>query len=323
MATNELLKQGTLLDIMNNRAPDGNLLVVAEVLQKETPMFKDATWVEANDMMQHIYSRRTKLPSSEQLKFNKGVGGNRGATEQETSGIQARGNWPSYDARLVDMAPNKQEYRNQEARATIMGIGQDIEKDIIYGSKAADTCAFDGIESYVDSLSSPMVISAGGNDNLTSAYIVAWDTTNGAYLCYPKGSQGGIKFEDKGERTMDMQDGTKLRVYEDYVEVNCGLCVADLRSVARICNIESANPTQDSFDENDVILLLNRMPAMLRSKAVMYVSRNVHAAIEMRANAKANVWYTPKEVFGETLTSIRGMPIRLDEMISEAEDKVA
>jgi hypothetical protein len=47
MATNELLKQGTLLDIMNNRAPNGNLLVVAEVLQKEIPMIKDAPWQEA------------------------------------------------------------------------------------------------------------------------------------------------------------------------------------------------------------------------------------------------------------------------------------
>lgn len=316
-----MLKQGTLLDVLANRAPDGNLLVVAEVLQKETPMIKDATWVEANDLQQHIYSRRTKLPTSEILKFNKGVGGNRGATEQITSGIQARGNWPSYDARLVDMAPNKQEYRNLEARATIMGIGQDIESDIIYGSKAADTCAFDGVETYCDKLGQ-FVLDAGGTTNLTSAYIIAWDTTNGAYLCYPKGSQAGIKFEDKGERTMDMADGTKLRVYEDYVEVDCGLCVADLRAVARIANIDSSTPTATSFDENDVILLLNRMPASIRQKAVMYVSRNVHAAIEMRANAKANVWYSPKEVFGETLTSIRGMPIRLDEMISENEDQV-
>ena len=321
MATKEVLKQGTLLDVLANRAPDGNLLVVAEVLQKETPMIKDATWVEANDLQQHIYSRRTKLPTSEILKFNKGVGGNRGATEQITSGIQARGNWPSYDARLVDMSTNKQEYRNTEARATIMGIGQDIESDIIYGSKAADTCAFDGVETYCDKLGQ-FVIDAGGSTNLTSAYIIAWDTTNGAYLCYPKGSQAGIKFEDKGERTMDMADGTKLRVYEDYVEVDCGLCVADLRAVARIANIDSSTPTATSFDENDVILLLNRMPASIRQKAVMYVSRNVHAAIEMRANAKANVWYSPKEVFGETLTSIRGMPIRLDEMISENEDQV-
>lgn len=322
MATNELLKQGTLLDVMNRRAPDGNLLVVAEVLQKETPMIKDAQWVEANDLTQHIYARRTVLPKSEILKFNKGVGGNIGATEQVTSGIQARGNWPSYDARLVDLAPNKQQYRNDEARATIMGIGQDIEKDIIYGSKAADTCAFDGVESYCDALGA-RVISAGGSSHLTSAYIVAWDTANGAYLAYPKGSQGGIKFEDKGERTRDMADGTKMRVYEDYVEVNAGLCVADLRAVARIANIDISAPTANTFDENDVILLLNRMPASLRSKAVMYVSRNLHAAIEMRANAKDNVYYTPKDVFGETLTTIRGLPVRLDEIISENEDVVA
>ena len=42
MAVNEVVKQGTLLDLMNQIAPNGNLLTVAEVLQKETPILKDA-----------------------------------------------------------------------------------------------------------------------------------------------------------------------------------------------------------------------------------------------------------------------------------------
>lgn len=325
MATNELVKQGTLLDIMNQIGPDGNLLAVAEVLQKETPMLKDAVWVEANDTVQHVYSRRTSLPKSEILQYNKGVNGNIGTTEQVTSGLSARGNRPWYDARLVDLAPNKAEYRNQQSRAVIMGIGQEFESDIIYGNKASDSAKFDGIESYVDTLANNMVVSGGagaGNKN-TSAYVVCWDVTNGAFMAYPRGTTAGVKYEDKGKRSKDMGDGSTLEVYEDYVEVSGGLCVADKRAIGRYCNIDVTDPVANTFDENKLILLLNRLPAMLRSKAVIYVPRSLKAAIEIRMNSKANAYYTRENVFGEQVTMFQGTPIRLDEMISETETAVA
>lgn len=321
----EVLKQGTLLDLMNQIGPDGNLLAVAEILQKETPILKDAVWVEANDVVQHMYSRRVALPKSEILRINKGVSGNIGATEQVTSGIMARGNRPWCDARLADMAPNKSEYRNQQARAVIMGIGQEFDKDILYANKKADSAMFDGIESYVDSLSNEMVVSGGagsGNKN-TSAYVVAWDTSSGAYMAYPRGSTAGIKYEDKGRRAKDMGDGSVLEVYEDYVEISGGLCVADKRAIGRYCNIDVDDPTAETFDENKLIILLNKMPAMLRNKAVIYVSRGLKAAIEIRMNSKENAYYTRENVFGEQVTTFQGTPIRLDEMISEDEDAVA
>lgn len=325
MATNELVKQGTLLDIMNQIGPDGNLLAVAEVLQKETPMLKDAVWVEANDTVQHVYSRRTSLPKSEMLQYNKGVNGNIGTTEQVTSGLSARGNRPWYDARLVDLAPNKAEYRNQQSRAVIMGIGQEFESDIIYGNKASDSAKFDGIESYVDTLANNMVVSGGegDGDKNTSAYVVCWDVTNGAFMAYPRGTTAGVKYEDKGKRSKDMGDGSTLEVYEDYVEVSGGLCVADKRAIGRYCNIDVTDPVANTFDENKLILLLNRLPAMLRSKAVIYVSRSLKAAIEIRMNSKENAYYTRENVFGEQVTMFQGTPIRLDEMISETETAVA
>ena len=325
MAVNELVKQGTLLDLMNQIAPNGNLLTVAEVLQKETPILKDAVWVEANDVVQHIYSRRTSLPKSELLQFNKGVKGNIGTTEQEVSGLSARGNRPWYDARLVDLAPNKAEYRSQQSRAVVMGIGQEFDSDILYGNKQANAASFDGIESYVDALANDMVISGGkgGGDKNTSAYIVAWDVTNGAFMAYPRGSTAGIKYEDKGKRSKDMGDGSVMEVYEDYVEISGGLCVADKRAIGRYCNIDVSDPAANTFDENKLIILLNRMPAMLRSKAVIYVSRSLKAAIEIRMNSKENAYYTRENVFGEQVTMFQGVPVRLDEMISENEQAVA
>jgi hypothetical protein len=325
MATNEMLKQGTLVDILNLVAPNGNLMTVAEILQRETPIFKDAIWQEANGINQHVYSVRTKLPTSQILLYNEGVAGNKGKTKQATVGMMARGNRPYYDARLVDMAADKAKYRMTEATAVIQGIGQEVDEDIIYASKADDFYKFDGLIRYPSEENGMLMKGKATEDSekITSAYIVAWDFSEGAYLVYPKGSQGGVKFEDLGKRAKDLADGTVMEVYEDYVEANYGLCVVDERAVARICNIDVTNPLASDFDENQVIVLLNKMPGMLRSKAVMYVSRSVKSLIEIRANMKSNVMYGTSNVFGEEMTNIRGLPIRLDEKISEAEELVA
>ena len=324
MATNAMLKQGTLAEILNRIAPNGNLMTVAEILQKDTPILKDAIWTEANGVNQHVYSKRTKLPTSEILEYNSGVAGNRGKTKEVTIGMMARGNRPWYDARLVDIAPDSKKYRMQEATAVIEGIGQEVDEDIIYADKN-DAYKFDGLIRYPNETNGMLEkgSAVGSESKITSAYIVAWDTTNGAYLVYPKGSKGGVKYEDMGKRSKDLSDGSVLEVYEDYVEASYGLCVVDDRAVGRICNIQLDTINNDTFSENAVIKLMNKMPASLRSKAVMYVSRGLMSAIEIRANAKDNCYYTPKEVFGETVTAIRGMPVRLDEKISEAESFVS
>ncbi len=327
MAEQNLTKQGTLLDVMNQIGPDGNLLAVAEVLQKETPIMKDAVWVEANDTIQHIYSQRTSLPASEKLKFNKGVSGKKGTTKQMSSTIMSRGNRPYYDKRLVDLAPNKQEYRNMEARAVIMGIGQEFDQDIIYASKAGEPESFDGIQTYVSALSNEMVLGGTATSStsaVTSAYLVCWDTTQGVYMAYPRGSKAGVRYEDKGMRAKDMDDGSTMEVYEDYVEVSGALCVANPKAVGRYANIDiSDSAATTAFSEDNIIRLLNKMPASLRSKCVIYVSPGLMSAIEIKANNKDNAYYTAKDVFGETLTHIRQTPVRLDEMISEKESIVS
>lgn len=322
MATIEA-KAGTILDIANSIGPDGNLLAVAETLYKEIPIMQDAVWTEANDLMQHRYARQSKLPSSELIRLNKGVGGDLGYNSQHFAKLSGRGNRPKVDARVIEMSPNPQQTLMDMTRKTVMGIGQDFASDIFYSNSKTDPERFDGIEAHVDTLGN-LVVSAGGNApaHNTSMYIVCWDTTNGAYMAYPRNSQAGIKFTDYGKVRVEDEAGKAFQAYEHEVEVTGGFCLADDRAVARICNINIENPSETTFDENDVILLLNRLPTMLRKNAVAYVSRNLMAAIEMRANAKDNVYYTPKEVFGGVVPSIRGMPIKLDESISEAEDVV-
>lgn len=324
MATTNLYATGSLLDLMNQIGADGNIMAVAEVMNKACPMFKAAPFVEANKVTQHMYQRRFSLPSSEIIRFNKGVGGNVGSFEQIVVEIQARGNRPWYDKRLVNASPNPAVYRSNHSRGVVEGIGQDIESDIIYGSVASGTCAFDGLSKQLNALTKTMVRGAGGTGSyLSSMYIIAWNDPDGVYFAFPRGSKAGIIFEDKGESVKDMSDGSRLDIYEDYVEASVGLCIGDMRAIARVANIDTTSPTGSTFNEEHVIYLLNQMPAGLRTSAMGYVSRKVMAAIEMRVNAKVNVNYTSREVFGSPVNVVCGMPVFLDEVISEAETVVS
>ena len=317
-------KAGTILDIANSIGPDGNLLAVAETLYKEIPIFQDAVWTEANDTLMHRYARTAKLPTSEHIRLNKGVGGDLGYNSQHFTRLSGRANRPKVDVRVVDKSPNPQETLMGYIKKSTMGIGQDFANDMIYADSKADPETFDGLASMTNKVGN-LVISAGHDSSTsnTSMYIVCWDLVNGAYMAYPRGSKAGIEFTDYGKVRVEDEAGKAYDAYEHQVQISGGLCLANEKAVARICNIDVSNPTATSFDENDVILLLNRLPASLRSKAVAYVSRNLMAEIEMRANAKDNVYYTQREVFGGVVPSIRGMPIRLDETISENEDVVS
>lgn len=322
MATNQTYAQGTLLDVLNGRGPDGMQMRVAEVLFRETPMFRDAKWVEANNATQHTYQIQYSLPSSTRIAFNRGAKSSLGTSRTEVCVLQGRENMPEIDVRLVKIAADGQMYMNQQMKSAITGISQDMETDLLYANKASGD-EFNGLAVRLNSTTNRMVFDNGGTgSNLTSLYFVAWDADDGAYLAYPKGSQAGIKAQDMGTRVKDNPDGTKLRVHEMHIEATQGLCVVDERAIGRIANINVGALGKNTFNEDLGIELLNEMPATVRGSTVIYASRKAKAAMDIRANDKGNAYYTRENVFGEPVTMFQGHVVRLDEMISQNESRV-
>lgn len=324
MATNNVYAQGTLLDVMNQIGPDGNIMASAEILQKQTPMFKDAKWKEANSVTQHKYSIDYSLPTSTIVQFNKGSSSSLGTTKPAICTLQGRENRPEIDVRLIKISPDGETYLASHAKKSIMGLGQDLEADILYGSIAGGD-EYDGIAVRLNALSGNTVFGNGDTgSNLSSIYVVAWDLDIGAYLAYPKGTMAGIKFTDEGERLKDQTDGTTLKVHTMHVEVFAGLCVPDPRALGRIANIDTGAIAVTTFDENLLIQLIAKMAKGVNKRdIVIYASSEVMAAIDIRANDKGNANYTVQNVFGEDTTMFRGHPIRESEIISNAETVVA
>ena len=319
---NENTVGATLIDVLNLYAPNQSQLSVAEILMKECPVIKDMVWQEANDVTQHVDAYRKSLPKSTREKFNQGITGEFGEEEQVTFGIQKRGNMPSIDSRLIAIASNPAEF----IRIKVAGMTQEVESDLFYGSQAANTCDYDGIAQYTNAIDGKRVIDAGGNEaseNLTSAYVVAWDLAAGAYGIYPRGSKAGIQYEDKGKHLETLPDGSRIENNVYYVSVAMGLATRDVRAFARLANIDVGNIAANTFDEAKMIMLLDNMPSSLRAKAKIYVPTKLKTAIQLRINDKANVNFTVDNAFGTPVMRFIDVPVVRAEMISVHEDHVA
>lgn len=313
----------TLIDVLNLYAPDQSQLSVAEILTRDCPLVKDMPFQEANDVTQHVDAYRKSLPKSTREKYNQGIGGELGEEEEVTFGIQKRGNMPSIDKRLIDIAANPAEFIRIKIAGAVQGMTQEIETDLIYGSQAANTCDYDGIAQYCNETDGVRVIDGGGDsEDLTSIYVVAWDLANGAYGIYPKGSKAGISYEDKGTRLERLADDTRIENAIYYVSVAMGLGTRDIRAFGRVANIDVSTLSATTFDEEKLMILLDNMPSSLRSKAKIYVPTKLKTAIQLRINSKENVNFSSTDAFGKPTLMFLDTPVERAEMISVHEEHV-
>ena len=328
MATKQTGERGNIKDILAGTGRDGQYQIVGEILEREIPLFRDAPMIEANNITFHEYTVRNTLPASSLVRANKRRQGAKGSVRMETVHLEKRAITYRVDVEDLKKSPNPQEFLNNEMRAGLIGIGQDFDTQMFYGTGIGDE--MEGLAPKLDTIGleveGPFVIDNGDSTgDLTSMYLVAWDVAAGVSLAYPKGSSAGITMKDHGIVPSWGDEGSDTGFIEyatHEVRVSGGLVVKDDRAIGRIANIDVSAPSETTFDENNFILMVNQFPAHLRNKIKGYASRNLKASIDMRANAKDNAYYTAMDVFGKHVPGISGVPIMLDEMISEDEDQV-
>jgi hypothetical protein len=334
MATKLTAQAGNIKDVLSGVGRDGNYQTVGEILDKEAVFFRDAPMVEANNVTYHDYTVRAALPGSSIVRGNKRRTASKGDVRMETAQLEERSIVYRVDVNDLKKSSNPSEFLNNEMRAGMQGIAQDFDTQMLYGTGIGEEMK--GIAANTDTVDGTFVIDNGDSTgDLTSMYLVAWDAATGCSVAYPKGSSAGIKMEDKGiigswTDPVYAADGTLLDAggFIEYatheVSVSGGLVIKDDRARGRIANINVATPGKTIFDENNFILVMNQFPAHLRNKVKAYASRNLKACVDMRANDKDNAYYTPMTgVFGEHINGIAGVPIMLDEMISEDEDQIS
>lgn len=312
----------TLTEVVKRHDPNGNMSVIVDALKEENGILEDALWKEANDRFGHKSTRWALEPSGQWRRLNSGITQERGETVEvyDTIGILESRSEPDKD--LIESFKNPKQARHDEAMAAVRGMGKTMTHTMLYGNTAADPEKFNGLDPRLDALDTTNNILNGGasGSSTTSVFVVDWGPDT-VFMAYPLNSDVGLDHEDRGIEVVTDSSVTdsskKYRAYVDWFQWKAGMVVRNFEAVGRVANI-SPSGDSNTFDEDDLITLLNRMTKGPGRR--IYCSQNVLTQMEIRLKDKGNMYFTKKDGLAPGLDLLfKNVPIRLVEQISETE----
>jgi hypothetical protein len=316
---------------------------VAEVLRRSSPAVKDAITVEANQGTTHQHAIRTNLPAVTWGRLYQGIPQSKSGRAMVTDTTGFVEGLSTVDTRLLDISPNPAATRASEAESFIESMTQEGETGIFYHDSAATPEKFKGLFSRYNTVSGTgqninQVIDAGGtgSDN-TSIAIVTW-SQEATHLIYPKGTQGGIMRQDKGEQRVTDADGNAYYVKEELFRWHLGLAVKDWRYNVRIANLDVSNMQAGSVDILKFLrMAYHRIQGRIRAtdmrsenaaaegRTVIYMNRTVYEALDAQLTSptlNSALQLRPMDLEGDEVEAYRSIPIRVTDALLNTEARV-
>lgn len=329
----------TLTDWAKRLDPDGKTSKIAEVLSQTNEMVNDMMWKEGNLPTGEQTTIRTGLPAVYWRLLNQGVPSSKSTTAQVTEqcgNLQARSQLDQDEAELNG---NTNDYRLSESMAFVEAMSQEFAETLIYGS-AANPEEFVGLAnrytSTSDSNGQNILLAGGSGSDNTSIWLCGWGAKS-MYGIFPKGSKAGLTHEDLGLDDVTDSDGNEYRAYKDLYKWKGGLTVKDWRYAVRIPNIDVSDlagltGTQAITASTSIIKLMSRaidrLPTLAGISPVFYANRTVLSHLRMIGLEKSSSAVTVEPAinqFGQNIfeTKFLGIPVRLNDSITEAESLVS
>lgn len=320
----------TLSDVAKRLDPQGKVDVIVELLKQTNPIVDDMAVVECNDGSGHMTTVRTGLPSVAWRLLNYGVQPSKSRTAQVKDTCGMLTGYAEVDKKLADKNGNTAEFRLSEDRAFIEAMNQEMATTLFYGDTRKNPERFLGLaprySSLADCESAANVLSAGGNANLTSIWLVTW-SPNTLHGLYPEGSKAGFQHKDLGEVTLEDENGGRFQGYRSHYEWDLGLCLRDWRYCVRIANINTDTLTKDVTAGADLVDLmvqaLELLPAENMGRTVFYCNRTIRSFLRRQIANKENVNLTLEQVAGKQVVSFDGVPVNKVDALTNEETTVA
>jgi hypothetical protein len=335
-----------LIDMFRNGG-DTAIAEVAEVLNRLSPVVRNAFTVEANKGTQHQHSIRTGLPAVTWGRLYQGIPQSKSGRTNvlDTTGFVE--GLSTIDTRLLDISPNPAATRMAEAESFLESLRQEVETGIFYHDVATTPEKFKGLAARYNASggggAGNQIVKAGGagSDN-TSVWFVTW-SENSTHLIHPKGTMAGIERQDKGEQRVTDASGNAYYVKEELFRWHVGLAVRDWRYNARIANIDVSDLQAGTVDiykymrsafyklqgvyatamkNGDGTINGN---ASVEGRTVIYMNRTVLEALDAAGTNASNgaLMLKPMELEGRVVQSYRGIPIEVTDAILNTESVVS
>ena len=324
----------TLLDVSKRLDPNGKVDIIVEMLTQYNEVLDDAVFIEGNLPTGHRSTIRTGLPQPTWRKLYGGVQPTKSRTAQVTDTTGMMEAYAEIDKALADLNGNTAAFRASEDSAHIEGMSQDLASSIFYADESITPEKFTGLAPRFSSLSaengSNINASAAHASNATntSIWFVGWGP-NSVFMTYPKGSQGGIQANDKGQVTIESIDGAggRMEAYRTHYRQDAGLVLKDWRYVFRI-QVDFAALTKNASAGADLIDLMtdatSYIPSLSSIRGVWYASRRVHSFLRRQiTNKVVGSTLTMEDVAGRKVMTFDGFPVRRVDALLHTESKVA
>jgi hypothetical protein len=319
---------------------------VVEVLNKLSPVARNAFTVEANSGTVHKHSIRTGLPSVAWGRLYQGIPQSKSgrATVQDATGFVE--GLSTVDTRLLEISPNPAALRDSEGRSFLESMVQEVESGFFYNDVTTTPEKFKGMAARYNATgggsAGNQIVKAGGagSDN-TSVWFVTWGE-NATHLIHPKGTKAGIDRQDKGEQRVTDSTGAYY-VKEELFRWHVGVAVRDWRYNARIANIDVSDLAAGSVDIYKFMrnalykmqgvwstAMMNgsgqiNANASVEGRTVIYMNRSVLEALDATQTATSNgaLMLRPMELEGRVVQSYRGIPIEVTDALLNTETVVS
>lgn len=321
----------TLLDFAKSKKPDGQQAQVIELLEQYLPMLQDGPASPSNAPYGNRTTYRRTLPTVGTAKINKGVVRSKSETDQRQDSIGYFAGRSEVDVRIAKvegMAAFANKRRSENA-AFMEAMAQLVAQTLCYGSVALDEASFDGLVPRLGTINegSSFITSqvwrngAVGADN-ASVLVVDW----GEYACslmFPPNTVAGIDAEDKGEVSVNDDDGNPFQAMLMLFDWMVGLKVEDPRHVGRLGNIDVSDALLDTptlqLIHTGLENVIGMMPEPGPNTRVLYCPKSIYIAFTRQARNKSNIHLTMQEYLGKLVPHFDGYPIRKMDRLSIAE----
>lgn len=296
----------TLSDLRNILKPDGSIDRVLEILSEDNPIMQHAVWVEGDLPTGNKTTVRASLPTPSIRRINRGVQATKGTTKQIIDVCMSLEDRSVIDTELLKGKPNPQAYRAAEDDAHVEGMAQYVAAMMLYGDLEAEPDTINGFLTRYNTLTGGkgdpgyQVIDAGlgsGTAN-TSMLIVDWGSDRVSGI-YPRGTQAGLRTKDLGISDVQDGNGREYQAMKTLYHWDWGIAVHNVRSVARVANIATANlPTLSAAQQTSLVdKIVYAKNVLWKPKAPkIYVCDELYTFLEIYMNHKDNVHITRQEL---------------------------
>jgi hypothetical protein len=330
----------TLADLANTFG-NGNdpIRILANYMSRQNPLTEDMVWKPTNRDTEYLFRVTNALPVVQFRSINEGVFPTRGSATIITETCSPLESTFIIDKMLMDISPDKQVYRLEQAQNHLEAMTQKFSEEVYYGNRSGDPRGLQGLSERYSNLTGPaaeQIIDAGGTTASGQASI--WLVTHGErsfHGIYPKATRAGLEHvpgtrQDINDK-VDLATGD-ISTYEGYLDRfkwQIGIALPDWRQIVRICNIDVASlATAGTASDTspDLLLLMtraaNRLKSLTQGKIVIYMNRVVKEAWELQLLKKQNLALTFDSATGKIVTGFHGWPIKIDDTLLDTEEVV-